>query len=195
MLSSSPSSKIHLIVPSGNLKIKVKNLHNFLCAVWEMLLNLLVCKFKYLQSIRKRRLRSFRLCKVVHNFLIWKSLLDIIISEVDDHVTVRMGLSPDSIRENYFFLAWLVNSLDLAIMTNLLLYYLAVSSCLAVVLRQKLKTVVFLLLLITSVIKMINFMILGVVLDYFRLNFNLTRLRSLLFNYSGRLLLILLICV
>jgi len=83
-------------------------------------------------------------------------------------------------------------------MTHLLLHYLAVSGCLAVVLRQQLKAVVF--LLIGSVFNMILFlMILGVVLYYLGLNFYLARLRrlfrSLLLNYPGRLLLILLICV
>jgi len=70
-----------------------------------MLLDLLVCKFEDLQPIRKRCLGSFCLCEVVHDFLVGKSLLDVIISEVDDHVAIRMGLSTHSVSENYFFLA------------------------------------------------------------------------------------------
>ena len=101
-----------------------------------MLLDLLVGELEHLQPVRERRLGSFCLCKVIHNFLVGKSLLNVLVSKVDDHVAIRVGLTANSVSENYFFLARLVNSLDLAIMTHNLVHYLAVCGCLAVVLWE-----------------------------------------------------------
>ena len=95
-----------------------------------MLLDLLVGELEHLQPVRERRLGSFCLCKVIHNFLVGKSLLNVLVSKVDDHVAIRVGLTANSV------LARLVNSLDLSIMTHNLVHYLAVCGCLAVVLWE-----------------------------------------------------------
>ena len=181
MLSSSPSSKIHLIVPSGNLNLSgKKNLHNLLCTIWEMFLDLLVCKLKDLQPIRECGLSSLSLCKVINNFLIGKSLFNVLVSKVNDHVAIRVGFTANSVSENNFFLAWLINSLDLAIMTDNLIHHLTVSCGLAMVLWKELKAVVFLLFLISSIFKLIFFpMLLRVVLNDGRLHLDLTWLRWL----------------
>lgn len=109
MLSSSPSSKMHLIVPSGNLNCSrfqwEFNLHDLFGAIGEVFLNLLICKLKYLQAVRVSSLRRLSLCKVVDDPLVWESLLDVIVGKVHYQVTIRVGLPPHTIVEDDFLLA------------------------------------------------------------------------------------------
>jgi len=71
-----------------------------------------------LQTIRISSLRSFSLCKVVHNLLVTVGLLDVAVVKVHDGVAIRECLSPHSIAENHLFLSILVSSLYLAIIPN-----------------------------------------------------------------------------
>jgi len=109
MLSSSPSSKMHLIVPSGNLNCgrfeRDFNLHDLFGAIGEVFLNLLIGKLKYLQAVRISSLRRLGLCKVVDDSLVWESLLDVIVGKVHYQVPIRVGLPPHTIVEDYFLLS------------------------------------------------------------------------------------------
>ena len=98
MLSSSPSAKMHLIVPSGNLNI-IKNiiLHDLFSSIWEVLFYLVIGKFEDLKSIREGTLSSLGFCEVVHNLLVRVCLLNIVIVEIDNGVSIREDLPLDSI--------------------------------------------------------------------------------------------------
>ena len=80
-------------------------LHDFLGAITEVLLDLLVAELEHLQSIDKCGLGCLCLCKVVNHLLIREGLLDVVVVEVHDGVAVRVRLSFDSVAEDYFFLA------------------------------------------------------------------------------------------
>ena len=147
MLSSSPSSKMHLIVPSGNL-IRVENskyLHDFLCSVRKVLFNLIVCKLKYLQPVLKGGLRCLCFRKIVSHFLVWECLFDVLIVKVNDCVTIGERLSFNSVIEDHFFLSTSVNSLDLAVVANDLFDHFRVSRRFSVVLLWELQTIIFVL--------------------------------------------------
>lgn len=83
----------------------------FNCSVWkyylfsairEMLFYLLIWKFKYLKSIRICCLSSFSLCKVIYYFLIRIRLLNIIVIEINNRISIWESLSFHSIAENHF---------------------------------------------------------------------------------------------
>ena len=130
ILSSSPSSKMHLIVPSGNLHGTVISLrhylHDFLGLIGEVLLDLVIAKFENLQLVRKSRLRRLGLCKEVDNLSIRKSLLDILVVEVNDSIAVWERLPFNTVVENDLFFSVLVNSLYLSIMAHILLNHFLV---------------------------------------------------------------------
>lgn len=108
-----------------------------------MLLDLVVRELEHLQTIRKRCLRRFRICEVVDDALVRISLLDIVVVEVDDCVSVWEDLTLDTVIEDYFLLSILVESLDLSIVTNNLFYYLHVAWRLVVIFLWELHVVVF----------------------------------------------------
>ena len=121
-------------------------LHDLLGAIWEVLFNLVVRKLEHLKTIWERCLGCLCLCKVVGHFLVWEGLFDVLVVEVDDRVAIWETLTFDTVVEDDFFLAVLVNSLDFAIMTNDLLNDLGVGSCLCVVFLREFEAVIFIIL-------------------------------------------------
>jgi len=83
-----------------------------------MFLNLLIREFKDLKTILIRSLCSFSLCKIINNSPIRECLLNIFISKEDNQITIRVGLSSYTVREDDLFLARLVDSLNLAVMAH-----------------------------------------------------------------------------
>ena len=79
-----------------------------------MLLNLIVHEFKYLQTICKGCLCRFCFRKEIYDLTAGERLLDVLILEENYLVTVRPNLSLDSIWEDNFFLAALVELLLLS---------------------------------------------------------------------------------
>lgn len=88
-----------------------------------MLFYLVVVKFEYLQAIRVGSLSSARFCKVVYNFAIRVSLLDILVVEVHNCIAIREDFSLDAIAKNDLLLAVLIGPLNLAIIRNLIVYH------------------------------------------------------------------------
>lgn len=157
MLSSSPSAKMHLMVPSGNLKdfseeMKLGYLHDFLGAVVEMLLDLVVAEFEHLESVREGRLGRAGFCKVVHNLLVREGLLDVTIVEVDDSVAIREGLPLDSVAEDDFLFAVVVGPLNFPVISDDLVLDRGVFRPLIVILLWHFHLKVFLVLLINSIL-------------------------------------------
>ena len=147
MLSSSPSSNMHLMVPSGKLYASIKqHLHDFFGTVWEVLFDLIIGEFEHLQSVWKRCLSGLCLREVVSHLLVRESLLDVLIVEVDYRVAIREAFSFNSVVENHFLLAILVDPLDLAIMTNNLLHDFRIRCRFTVVLFWEFQTVVLVVL-------------------------------------------------
>ena len=91
-----------------------------------MLLDLVIAEFENLQLVRKSRLRRLGFCEEVDNLSIRKSLLDILVVEVDDSIAVWERLPFNTVVENDLFFAVLVNSLDLSIMAYILLNHFLV---------------------------------------------------------------------
>jgi len=102
-------------------KLNLFYLHNFFCLVREVLFDLVVAEFENLQLVRESCLRRLSLCEVINNFAIRESLLDILIVEVDDSIAIWEGLALNSIVENDFLFTVLVNSLNLSVMSHILL--------------------------------------------------------------------------
>ena len=97
------------------------NLHDFLCAVREVLFDLLIGELEDLKPVSKGRLCGAGICKVVDDLAVGESLLNVFVGEVDDHVAVGVGFAFHSIREDDFLLAGLVNPLDFAIVAHYLI--------------------------------------------------------------------------
>ena len=110
-----------------------------------MFLDLIVAEFEHLELVRESRLSGLCLGEEVHNFAIRVGLLDVLVVEVDDSVAIREGLTLDTIVEDDLFLAVLVDTLDLTIVTYELLDNFLVLNSFAVVLLGELKTEVFFL--------------------------------------------------
>ena len=91
-----------------------------------MLLDLVIAEFENLQLVRKSRLRRLGFCEEVDNLSIRKSLLDILVVEVNDSIAVWERLPFNTVVENDLFFAVLVNSLDLSIMAYILLNHFLV---------------------------------------------------------------------
>ena len=102
-----------------------------------MFFDLIVSEFENLKSIWERGLRGPRLSKVVDDSLISIGLLNIVVIEVDNGVSVWEHLSFDSIVEYDFLLSIFVHSLDLSIVSYDLFHDLHVDRCLAVVLHRE----------------------------------------------------------
>ena len=113
-------------------------LHDLFGSVREVLFDLAVAEFEHLQFIRESCLSCLSLCEEVYDLTIRKSLFDILIVEVDNSVAVWMRFSFDTIIEDDFFLAILINALNFTIMTNILLYNFLVGHSFAVVLLREL---------------------------------------------------------
>ena len=91
---------------------------DLLRAVWEVLLNLVVLEFEDLQAVRERGLRRFSLREEVHDLASGEGLLDVLILEEDDLISIGPDLSLDPVREYYLLLAALVELLFLAFSTD-----------------------------------------------------------------------------
>ena len=127
-------------------------LHNLLRLVREVLLDLIVAELEHLQLVRECGLRGLRLSEVVDHFAIRECLLDVLVVEVDDRVSIRERLSFDSIIEDDLLLSVLVDPLDLAVVAHVLLDHLLVLQGLAVVLLWELEAEVFLLVGVATLV-------------------------------------------
>ena len=123
-------------------------LHDLFSSIWEVLLNLIICKFEYLESIRECCLCSFSLGKVVDDLLVWVGLLDIIIIEVDNGVSVGEDFPFDAIIKNYLLLSVFINSLNLTIMTYNLLHNFHVLRILVMINLREFHVKIFLFIFI-----------------------------------------------
>lgn len=121
------------------------NLHDFFGFIREMLFDLIVAEFEDLELIRERRLSSLSLSEVVDDLAIREGLLDVLVVEVDDCVSVWERFAFDAVVKNDLFFTVLVDSLDLSVMTYILLDYLLVLKGFAVILFRKSETEVFFL--------------------------------------------------
>ena len=110
-----------------------------------MFLNLIVLELKHLQTIWESRLRGLSISKVVDYSLIRVSLLDVVVVEVHDCVPIGEHLSLHPVVEDHLLLPILVQSLNLAIVTDDLLYDFQIRWALVVVLCRELHVVVLLL--------------------------------------------------
>ena len=108
-----------------------------------MLFNLVVAKFEYLKLVRESRLSCLGLGKIVYNFAARERLLDILIVKVYYGVTICEGLTLDSVVEYHLFLSVLIDSLNLSILSHILLNDFLVRESLVVVLLGILKTKIF----------------------------------------------------
>ena len=79
-----------------------------------MLLDLIICKFEHLKSIWESRLSGLGFSKVVYNFLIRISLLNITVVEIDNGISIREHFPLYTIVENNFLLSVFINFLDFA---------------------------------------------------------------------------------
>ena len=111
-----------------------------------MLLDLIVAALEHLQLVGERGLSCLRLSEEVHDFTVGEGLLDVLIVEVDDCVAIGERLALDSVVEDDFFLAVLVDALDLTVVAHVLLYDLLVRVSLAVILLRELEAEVLLLI-------------------------------------------------
>lgn len=110
-----------------------------------MLLNLTIWKFKNLQSIRERCLSSLSFSKIINNFLIRIRLLNIIIIEINNSISIRECFPSNSIWKDYFFFAISKRPLYFTIISNNLILNVIIFSRLVMILRWKLHLVIFLL--------------------------------------------------
>ena len=131
-----------------------------------MFFDLVVSKLKHLQSNDKSSLGSFCLCKVVCDFLVRESLLDVLIVKVNDGVAVRETFTFYAIIENDLLFSRSIDTLDLAIMANDLLNNLTISWSFTMVLFWEFKTVI-LVLLSSSFLESFSNLLLDFLLDFF----------------------------
>ena len=122
------------------------HLHDLLGFVGEVLLNLIVGELEDLELVWEGRLRCLSLCKVVYNLLVRVGLFDVGIVEINNRVAVWEGFALHTVVEDNFLLATGVDSLDLAVVANDLVYDLGVRKRLSVVLLGELQSEVFLFL-------------------------------------------------
>lgn len=110
-----------------------------------MFLDLLVGKLEDLESVREGGLRRLCLSKVINNFLVGPSLLDILIVEVYYGVAIREAFSLDTVVEDDLLFAVGVYSLNLSVMRDDLVNNSCILGSLAVVLLRQHETEIFLL--------------------------------------------------
>ena len=101
-----------------------------LCSIREMLFDLVVLKLKDLKAVWESSLRGLCLWKEIDYFAAWEGLLDILVLEKDDLVTIGPYFSLHSVRENYLFLAALVELLLLALWADHFVDLLEIFICL-----------------------------------------------------------------
>jgi len=92
-----------------------------------MLLNLLVAELEHLKAFWESSLCSLSIGKVVHHFLIGVGLLDVVVVEIHDGVSIREGLSSNSVAEDNFLLAIDICPLNLSVVTHYLVLHCCVS--------------------------------------------------------------------
>ena len=122
----------------------MSHLHDLLGFVGEVLLNLIVGELEDLKLVGESRLRRLSLCEVVYNLLVRIGLFDVGIVEINNRVAVWEGFALHTVVEDNFLLATGVDSLDLAVVANDLVYDLGVRKRLSVVLLGELQSKVFL---------------------------------------------------
>lgn len=110
-----------------------------------MLLNLTIWKFKNLQSIRERCLSSLSFSKIINNLLIRIRLLNIIIIEINNSISIRECFPSNSIWKDHFLFAISKRPLYFTIISNNLILNVIIFSRLVMILRWKLHLVIFLL--------------------------------------------------
>ena len=121
VLKDALNSAVRETKKSKLIKSPLVYLHDLFRLVWEVLLDLVVAKLEDLQFIREGRLRRLCLGEVVDNLAVGECLLDVLVVEVDNGVAVWEGLTLDSVVEDDFLFAVLVDPLDLPIMPHVLL--------------------------------------------------------------------------
>ena len=89
--------------------------------VREVLLDLIVLEFKDLETIWEGRLSRLRFREEINNFSSWERLLNVLVLEKDNLVAVRPDLSLDTVWEDDFLLAALIELLLLTLPTDDLL--------------------------------------------------------------------------
>lgn len=82
-----------------------------------MFFNLIVSKLKHLKTIWECRLCGLCFSEIIHNFLIWIGLFDIIVIEIYNSVTIWEYFSLYAIVKDHFFFTIFVNPLNLSIIT------------------------------------------------------------------------------
>lgn len=112
--------------------------YNLFGSIRKMLLYLVVCKLEHLQAIRESGLRGLCLCKVVNDLLIGICLLDVVVVEVDYRIAVEEHFSLHSVVEDHFLFPVLIDTLDLAIMSNDLFDHFHIGGSFVVVLLREL---------------------------------------------------------
>ena len=125
--------KVMLITVKGYL-------HDLLCLIREVLLDLVVAELEHLELIREGSLCRLGLSEVVDHFAVREGLLDILVVEVDDSVSIGERFALDSVIEDDFFFAILVDALDFPIVTDILLNDFLVRQSLAVILLGEFQT-------------------------------------------------------
>lgn len=90
---------------------------------------------------------SLRLCKVVNYFTTWEGLFDVLVVEVYDGVAIWERLTFDAVIEDYFFFTILIDALDFAILSDVLLCHFLIGQRLIMVFLRVLETVIFLFFL------------------------------------------------
>lgn len=122
-----------------------------------MLLNLTIWKFKNLQSIRERCLSSLSFSKIINNLLIRIRLLNIIIIEINNSISIRECFPSNSIWKDHFLFAISKRPLYFTIISNNLILNVIIFSRLVMILRWKLHLVIFLLRVILCPILFVIF--------------------------------------
>ena len=141
-----------------------------------MFFYLLVLEFENLKTVWVSCLSGLRFCKVVNYALVWVSLFNVFICEVDNHVAVWIGFSSHTVSKDYFFFTRLINALNLTIVTNYLIHNLWIFTRFSVILVEILQAVVLLLLIGYLLVVCIQYLI------------SVVRINSILLLFSNFLL-------
>jgi hypothetical protein len=113
-----------------------------------VLLHLPVCKLEDLEPVGEGCLGGLGLCKIVNDFLVRVSLLDVVVVEINDSVAIREALPLDSVVKNDLFLPTFKGPLDLSVVSDDLLDNLGIFWCFSVVIVLKFHIIVIFFLFI-----------------------------------------------
>lgn len=135
------------------------NLHYFLSTIREVLFDLLVRELEYLKPIVESSLRCFGLSEIIYNFLVRESLLNILVVEIDDSVSIWEGLTLYTVVKNDFLFAVSIHSLNFSITTNVLINNLSCCRSLCMVFGREFKSKIFLFFFTRLVLIVILFFV------------------------------------